>query len=201
MTTKEVEIIVQRAREKFPGENPRLISDNGPQFIAKEFKEFIRICGMKHIRISPGYPQSNGKIEVWHKALKSEGIRPRTPLNLEDAFRVVNWYVTYYNTERLHAAVGYVTPKDKLDGKDKEIWAERDRRLEAARERRKQARRKFLKSDARDGSMSVQGETEASSAGEQLAEGYPCGTHQDDGRAAHRGNNQSRCPTPSEAIV
>ena len=42
MTEKDVEIIVQRAREKFPGEKPRIISDNGPQFIAKDFKQFIR---------------------------------------------------------------------------------------------------------------------------------------------------------------
>ena len=42
MTQEEAQIIVQRAREKFPGENPRMISDNGPQFIAKDFKEFIR---------------------------------------------------------------------------------------------------------------------------------------------------------------
>jgi transposase InsO family protein len=146
MTTKEIEIIVQRARERFPGVKPRIVSDNGPQFIAKEFKEFIRICEMQHVRISPGYPQSNGKIEVWHKTLKSECIRPQTPLNLEDAFRVTDRYVTYYNTVRLHAALGYVTPADRLAGKHLEIWQERDRKLEAARERRRIARTKLLSS-------------------------------------------------------
>ena len=63
MTEAEIEIILQRAREKFPGVTPRIISDNGPQFIAKDFKEFIRICGMTHVRTSPYYPQSNGKSE------------------------------------------------------------------------------------------------------------------------------------------
>jgi len=58
----------------------RIISDNGPQFIAKDFKEFIRISGMTHVRTSPYYPQSNGKIERWHKSLKGECIRPGTPL-------------------------------------------------------------------------------------------------------------------------
>jgi transposase InsO family protein len=57
MTEAQVEIILQRAREKFPGATPRIISDNGPQFIAKDFKEFIRICGMTHVRTSPYYPQ------------------------------------------------------------------------------------------------------------------------------------------------
>lgn len=42
------ETILQRAREKFPGVQLRIITDNGPQFIARDFKEFIRICGMTH---------------------------------------------------------------------------------------------------------------------------------------------------------
>jgi hypothetical protein len=46
----------------------------------REFKEFIRISGMTHVRTSPFYPQSNGKIERWHKSLKREYIRPLTPL-------------------------------------------------------------------------------------------------------------------------
>jgi len=46
MEEVDIETIVQRAREKFPGKTPRIITDNGPQFIAKDFKEFIRICGM-----------------------------------------------------------------------------------------------------------------------------------------------------------
>jgi hypothetical protein len=58
MTEVDVETIIQRAREQFPGVHPRIISDNGPQFIAKDFKEFIRICGMTHVRTSPYYPQS-----------------------------------------------------------------------------------------------------------------------------------------------
>jgi transposase InsO family protein len=58
MTEAEVEIILQRAREQFPQASPRIISDNGPQFIARDFKEFIRICGMTHVRTSPFYPQS-----------------------------------------------------------------------------------------------------------------------------------------------
>ena len=52
MKEAEVETIIQRAREQFPGEQPRIISDNGPQFIARDFKEFIRICGMTHVRTS-----------------------------------------------------------------------------------------------------------------------------------------------------
>ncbi len=136
----DVETIVQRAREKFPGETPRIISDNGPQFIAKDFKEFIRIAGMTHVRTSPYYPQSNGKIERWHKTIKGDCIRVKVPLSLDEARRTVAEYITHYNEVRLHSAVGYVTPKDRLEGRDQAIHAERDRKLAEARERRKHMR-------------------------------------------------------------
>ena len=104
MTEQDVETILQRAREKFPGETPRIISDNGPQFIAKDFKEFIRVCGMTHVRTSPYYPQSNGKLERYHRTIKGDCIRPGTPLSLEDARRLVASYVERYNEVRLHSA-------------------------------------------------------------------------------------------------
>ena len=131
---------MQRAKEKFPGAKPRIISDNGPQFIARDFKEFIRISGMTHVKTSPFYPQSNGKIERWHQSLKRECIRPGVPLSLEDARRLVAGYIDHYNRVRLHSALGYVTPQDKLEGREKEIFAERDRKLEAARALRQQRR-------------------------------------------------------------
>jgi len=140
MTESDVEIILQRAREAFPDVYPRIISDNGPQFIAKDFKEFIRVCGMTHVRTSPYYPQSNGKLERWHRSIKGECIRPGTPLTVEDARRLVDGYVTHYNEVRLHSAIGYVTPKDKLEGREAEIFAQRDRKLAEARERRRAAR-------------------------------------------------------------
>jgi transposase InsO family protein len=140
MKEGEVETIVQRGLEKFPGVTPRIISDNGPQFVAKDFKEFIRISGMSHVRTSPYYPQSNGKIERFHRTLKGDCIRTETPLSLEDAQRIVARYVEHYNMVRLHSAIGYITPKDKLEGKEKEIFAARDRKLEEARERRKTKR-------------------------------------------------------------
>ena len=140
MAEADVEVIIQRAREKFPDVYPRIISDNGPQFIAKDFKAFIRICGMTHVRTSPYYPQSNGKLERWHKSLKSECIRPGTPLSLADARRLVAGYVEHYNNVRLHSAIGYVAPADRLAGREPVIFAERDRKLNEAR-RRRQARR------------------------------------------------------------
>jgi putative transposase len=140
MEESDVETILQRAREAYPDARPRIISDNGPQFIAKDFKEFIRIAGMTHVKTSPYYPQSNGKIERWHKTLKGDCIRINVPLSLDDARQLVADYTTHYNTVRLHSAIGYVTPKGKLDGKDKDLFAERDRKLAEAREQRRQKR-------------------------------------------------------------
>ena len=108
MTESDVECILQRAREAYPDERPRIISDNGPQFVAKDFKEFIRLTGMTHVRTSPYYPQSNGKIERWHKTLKGDAIRPGQPDSLDQARVVVARFVEHYNTVRLHSAIGYI---------------------------------------------------------------------------------------------
>ena len=95
---------------------------------------------MTHVRTSPYYPQSNGKLERWHKSLKSECIRPGTPLSLDDARRLVAGYVEHYNNVRLHSAIGYVAPTAKLTGCEPVIFAERDRKLDEARQRRKEVR-------------------------------------------------------------
>ncbi len=146
MKESEIEIIMERAKERFPEERPRIISDNGPQFISNNFKEYIRISGMTHVRTSPYYPQSNGKLERWHKTVKKESIRPCCPLNVDDARRIVGEYVVYYNTKRLHSAIGYVAPQDKLDGREGTIFTERDRKLEEAREKRAMKRKAVSRS-------------------------------------------------------
>jgi len=126
MTESDVELVMQRAKEKYPDARPRIISDNGPQFIAKDFKEFIRVSGMTHVRTSPYYPQSNGKLERWHKTLKGECVRPGSPLSLQEARELVERYIQHYNEKRLHSAIGYVT----------QISQQRDKKLEEAREKR-----------------------------------------------------------------
>lgn len=152
----DVESILQRAREHHPEATPRIISDNGPQFIAKDFKAFIRFSGMTHVRTSPFYPQSNGKLERYHKTMKSECIRPETPLSLADAKRSMARFVERYNCERLHSGIGYVTPRNMFEGRQKEIHAERDRKIEAARQRRAEARAALRESECYTGSTAVE---------------------------------------------
>ena len=117
MTEQAIEVIVQGARERFPGHTPRIISDNGPQFIAEDFKEFVREAGMTHVRTSPYYPQSNGKIERWHQSIKRECLRPRSPVSLPDARNLVSRYVEDYNTVRPHSTLCYITPMDQMEGR------------------------------------------------------------------------------------
>ena len=88
---------------------------------------------MTHVRTSPYYPQSNGKIERWTKTLKVTTIRPNAPSSLEEARQMVAAFVAYYNHDRLHSAIGFVTPADLLTGRADTIWAARDQKLEAAR--------------------------------------------------------------------
>jgi putative transposase len=141
MTEAEVETILQRGRERFPEARPRIISDNGPQFIARDFKEFIRICGMTHVRTSPYYPQSNGKIERWHKTLKGDAIRPRDPAGpgrcpthrLEVHRRIQRRPPA--QRDRLHHARPTSWPASAAA-----IFAERARKLTAARLRRRASR-------------------------------------------------------------
>ena len=144
MREVDIEVILARAKEKYSEAKPRIISDNGPQFIARDFKEFIRISGMTHVRTSPSCPQSNGKLERWHKSLKNECIRPGTPLSLADAKRLIQQYVDRYNNVRLHSAIGYVTPKDMLARRQVEIHTERDRKLGAARQQRQSRRQQAV---------------------------------------------------------
>lgn len=139
MKEADVETIIQRGREKYPDARPRIISDNGPQFMARDFKEFIRVTGMSHVRTSPYYPQSNGKLERYNRTVKSD-FKSKCPTTLAEARKVVQRFVEHYNHHRLHSALGYVAPFDLLTGRAQDIWDARDRKLEAAREMRRQRR-------------------------------------------------------------
>jgi transposase InsO family protein len=138
MQEYDVQVVLQRALEKYPHERPRLITDNGSQFLALDFKKFLRETNLTHVRTSVNHPQANGKIEAWHKTIKNECIRQESLLSLKDARRIVGEYIEDYNYNRLHSAIGYIAPYDKLCGKAESIFKERDQRLEEARKRRRQ---------------------------------------------------------------
>ena len=136
MTESDVEITIQRAKEKYPNVYPRIISDNGPQFISKEFKEFIRGCRFDHVFTSPNHPQSNGKLERFHRTIKTEEIRKNSYLSLEDARKQIEKYIIYYNTIRLHSAIYYLTPEEVLLGRMELRLKQRQEKLDKAKQNR-----------------------------------------------------------------
>lgn len=112
----DVEITVQRALEKYPFAKPRLITDNGSQFISKDFAEYLKQAGLQHIRTSIAYPQSNGKIERYHRTIHEECLRTRSLIDIDDARKQIAEFIDYYNTKRLHSSLFYLTPNDFLNG-------------------------------------------------------------------------------------
>ena len=118
METDDVEIVLQRALETLPAGTPppRIISDNGSQYVSAQFKSWLRHSGCAHSRARVRHPQSNGKIERWHKTIKNECVRRTALGDLAEARGVIERYVHRYNNERLHSAIGYLTPAEALAG-------------------------------------------------------------------------------------
>lgn len=136
----DVEVMLERARAKFPGVKPVLITDNGPQFIAVEFGLYLQFVGITHRKTRFFYPQSNGKIERFFQTCKNEAVRRQSYLSLEDLERQIAEYIVYYNDVRLHSANGYVAPRDMLEGRQMAIFNDRRQKLHQANENRKRQR-------------------------------------------------------------
>ena len=132
----DIEIMLERAREKFPGVEPVLITDNGSQFIAREFGLYLQQVGITHRKTRFYYPQSNGKIERFFQTCKNEAVRKQSYVNLEDLIRQISEYISYYNNKRLHSAIGYIAPVDKLLGRENLIFEQRRQKLEQAKRNR-----------------------------------------------------------------
>lgn len=120
METSDVQLVLQRALDTLPRETPRprIISDNGSQYVSGQFKIFLRNTGCSHSKARVRHPQSNGKIERWHKTIKGECVRRAALGDLDEARGVLAAYVREYNEERLHSALNYLTPADYLKGSD-----------------------------------------------------------------------------------
>lgn len=136
----DVQLTLQRALEKYPGTKPRIISDNGPQFISKDFAEYLKLLGLQHIRTSVAYPQSNGKIERYHRTIHQDCLMKTSLINLDDARKQISSYIDYYNTKRLHSSLFYLTPEDFLIDRVEEKLKVRERKLKEAKLKRIEVR-------------------------------------------------------------
>jgi len=101
-----------------------LLSDNGPGYLSRQFGDYLRLVGIRHIIAAPYHPQTNGKIERYHRTIKGEiGLLPYDlPGELEEA---IQSFVEYYNYRRYHEGLGNVTPHDVYTGRHLEILRKR----------------------------------------------------------------------------
>jgi len=127
------EILVTETKELYPdAKNPRIISDNGSQFISKDFEELLALLEFGHTFTSANHPQSNGKLERFYRTLKTEHVRRAAYFSYQDALiRMADW-IAYYNSERLHSAIWYLTPNDVFYDRTAKRLAERKEKLHTA---------------------------------------------------------------------
>lgn len=125
----DVQLTLLRAKEKYPDQKPVIISDNGSQYISKDFTQFIRSSELTHIRTSVKYPQSNGKIERFHRTIQQECINRSSLITMGDAQNQIQKFIDHYNTKRLHSSLYYLTPEDYLLGRVDERLKVREQKL------------------------------------------------------------------------
>ena len=115
---------------------PRLLSDNGPCYVAKDLAAYLQEHGLGHTRGRPYHPMTQGKIERWHRSMKNV-VRLENHYSPGELERAIARFVTYYNHERLHEALGNVTPDDMYAGRQNEIVSRREQIKRLTLERRK----------------------------------------------------------------
>jgi putative transposase len=102
----------------------KLLSDNGPGYVSKSFRDYLRLVGIGHILSAPFHPQTNGKVERYQQSLKKEvnQLPYEAPSQLDKA---IADFVDYYNYRRYHKAIGDLTPADVLYGRREQILLRR----------------------------------------------------------------------------
>ena len=101
-------------------QKPRLLSDNGPCYVSKELSEYLNDKNIKHSHCTPYHPQTQGKIERFHRSMKNIILLDNyySPEELE---RQIESFVDYYNNERYHEGINNLRPVDVYNGKTKEL--------------------------------------------------------------------------------
>lgn len=166
MEAEQVMAVVDRAM-KITGLSkknaPKLLSDNGPCFIATDLKTFLKQRGIYPIHGRPCHPQTQGKIERYHRTMKNV-VKLQKYYNPDELTASVHEFVEYYNNQRYHESLDNLKPSDVYFGRAEQILKERKRikQQEIIERRKLYIRNKFAVS------LQLSGEAETGSAGEQL---------------------------------
>jgi putative transposase len=138
-------LVLQAAFDQAPkGVKPVIVSDNGPEFIGKEFREVIRENNGQRMRISAYHLQSNGIDERHHRSLREECLYGQSPENLLEIKRLVDEWVGYYNHKRLHSVIWCMPPVIWHREKHHELRQVRKTKLQKAKEERRSINQKTL---------------------------------------------------------
>ncbi len=105
---------------------PRLLSDNGPSYISSELAHYLEDQNMTHTRGKPYHPQTQGKIERWHRSLKNQILLENYYFSDELQDRI-SQFVDYYNHERYHESLKNLTPADVFYGRGQSILDQREK--------------------------------------------------------------------------
>ena len=116
---------------------PRLLSDNGPCYVSGELKKYLKTQEMDHTRGAPYHPQTQGKIERYHRSMKNVIKLDHYYLPGDLELEIAKW-VNHYNNERLHESLDNVTPADMYFGRKEKILTKRDIIKEKTLQMRKQ---------------------------------------------------------------
>jgi putative transposase len=105
---------------------PRLLSDNGPAYLSKDLKKFLKRKDIEHIRGAPYHPQTQGKIERWHRSMKNV-VKLQNYYSPSQLAEAIEDFVEYYNNQRYHESLDNMTPVSIYYGKEKEVQSEREK--------------------------------------------------------------------------
>lgn len=141
MAAEDVKVLLDKAVSKTGIKHvevrhrPRLLSDNGPCYISRELREYLSDQGMGHTRGRPYHPQTQGKIERYHRTLKNV-VTLRNYYLPDELEREIERFVEYYNHRRVHESLQNLTPADVYHGRGREILTARQRiKTQTLRER------------------------------------------------------------------
>lgn len=135
MRAADVRLVLQEALER-TGAKPQVVSDNGTQFTAREFKDLVKRFELEHIRIRTYHPESNGTLERFHRSTR-EALAEEDLQTLSRARELIARWVEHYNEKRLHAGLGYLPPAEYFRGNPERRFSEREAKLERGRQERK----------------------------------------------------------------